>query len=383
MGSAIARGRPRVLTGHLSAEILRTREEFENLRRDWELLFDRTSGCYVYQSFLFNFIWWKHFAKTEELAIITVREANTLVGLAPLMTRNRLGVPQIEPIASDQYAFFGLLIPDGRDDIAQAIGRKLVEAFPKGLLHIPYYGAGDRTVELVLADLTANGWHKRCWVRNVCHYIWETGGFDSYFSKKSQKARYNFNREQRILDKSGFNVYSHYACSPSDVGVVDRIARLQRKSWLARRGQESLDSPFYRELIPAIGEVFFLSSNHEDIGFILNLRSPGCTHCAYIGFDEKFSALSPGKVLMGHCIQRLLDRGEKVYDFGFGEGEYKRFWANRTKYVLRGVCYRGLRGWILSWIPHRLHGVLSKSAVLRSLLNRARKTRREFRRWRS
>jgi CelD/BcsL family acetyltransferase involved in cellulose biosynthesis len=72
-------------------------------------------------------------------------------------------------------------------------------------------------------------------------------------------------------------------------------------------------------------------------------------------------------------LQNVLDRGITVYDFLYGEGEYKRFWANRTKYVCRAVCSKGCLASMASWLPHRLHGTFAKYQRLRRLVGKFRR----------
>lgn len=128
-------------------------------------------------------------------------------------------------------------------------------------------------------------------------------------------------------------------------------------------------------------EVFILSRIGEEIAFIVNLKSFESAVCLFIGFDEKYKNFSPGKILMAECIKETLDAGTPLYDFLYGDGEYKRFWANRTKLIQRCVSWRGWKAWVLGLILYRLHGILSRSEMARNALSKIRRIKMHLIGW--
>ena len=374
MGLNVKYKRLSVLIDHLSADLITTVQQFEAIKDEWKNLFASNREQHsIFQDFTWNYTCWKYTGRNYKLAIITVREEGKLVGVGPFMTASSLGVSRVEPIGSGKFAYFGLLVSNNREDVIEAMAVKLVEAFPKGIYHFPYYASGNCSINVLAATLWSMDWHEARWVRNVSPYVYEESGFSDYFSRKSQKVRYNLRREYKNMEKIGNVVISHFAHSDLTDSIVERIDKIQKLSWLMRRGIETVDSPFNREVIPLLAlegsaEVFILSINENDAAFILDFCSAKCCHCMTIGFDERLKQVSPGKHLMQFCIQHVLDRGDWVYDFLFGGGGYKDFWGTRTKQVFRCVFYKGFRGWALSCFP-RLHGKLAKYTVLKEILS--------------
>lgn len=362
---------PGVLTNHLHSTLITTEEQFEALREDWNRLFKQDEDSIVYQSYAWCHACWKHRAGNAQLAVIVIHEHDRMIGLAPFQVKRRfLGVAQIEPIDCGHYTYFRPIAPPGRDDVVEAMAMQLISAFPGGVVHIPYYDVSDSRANVFLGTLATLGWSKASWPRNVSHYIYQPGGFEQYIALKSSKSRNNIKRWRRKLEEQGRVRIEHFLENWQDEQVVERIAGIQQRSWLIKRGQCPINSPFYKDMILALGqeslsEVFILSINDEDVAYILNLCTPSLSLLYYLGFDEKFAALMPGKVLLEICIEKTLNRGVPSYDFLFGEGEYKRFWANQTRCVMRAVSYKGLRGWLAAWLPHRLHGTLARQALLR------------------
>jgi CelD/BcsL family acetyltransferase involved in cellulose biosynthesis len=369
-----------VLTNHLSSAIISTNDDFDKMKDAWNNLFAESRNSQPFHSFYWNYIWWQHFGKNRVLAIVIVRENDKLVGIGPFMITKRFGQHQIEPIGGVTGGPISLIIKNDREDIAELIAIQLNKTYPKGLIHIPYYTAGNYSINVFMAALITKGWSESRWVRDLSHYVYESNRFNDYMAHKSKKSRYNLKRERTQLEGNAPVELVHICHASLNEDAVERIAKIQRQSWLARRGQESLGSPFYKEVLPALAhnnnaEIFIYTQNCDDIAFILNLYSSNICYCFFIAFIETKANLSPGKMLMMDNLNQVLDRGNIAYDFLFGDAEYKRFWANRTTLLFRSTCHKGFAGWILSWFPHRLHGNLSKFDKLRKIAKKIRSIR--------
>jgi CelD/BcsL family acetyltransferase involved in cellulose biosynthesis len=352
-------------------------ENCEEIRREWQELFAAAPDACVFQSAEWSFTWLKHLHEAVELAVVIVRDGKNLVGLGPFVASQRLGKSQVEPFGHDQYGYSGLLLRDRREDVVVAMAAKLAAQYPDAIFHLPYFAAGDFAIDNLAAYLQATGWKEARWPRNVCHFVPGEGGYEGLLARMPRKSKYNMKRERQKLEDNYLVEVRCYRGQAVNGDMVDQVASIQQRSWLARRGQEALNSSFFGEVIPALAraghaEIWILYLNSVPVAFVLNYISKKVIHCAYIGFDEKFAAFSPGKCLMADCLERVLASGTVDYDFMFGDGEYKRFWSNRTKYVFRAVYYRGVLGCLLSWMPHRLHGRLSRYKWLKKWVNRTR-----------
>ncbi len=365
-----------VITSDLETTVISDPAAFAALAEDWGMLFSSCPGSGPFQSFIWNQVTWRHCSAGASLAVITVREKGRLVGVGPFVARRRLGVEHIFPIGFDQFAYLGPLVLPGRDDVAQAIATAFAERFPHGLLHIPYFQCRDEGLAVMLARLSTLGWGSCSWARNVCHYLCETEGYEKFLATKSSKARYNLKRERKKLEEAG--TVEIRLCQGDEINeqVVERVAAIQKRSWLFRRGQEPLGSPYYRELLPSMGklrlaDVYLMTLGGKDIAFVLNYHSGRENICSCVGFDEAFAQLSPGKVMMNSVVQTILDRGDHVLDFLFGDAEYKQFWASRSRYAMELVAWKGLPAHVQSWFPARLRAWVKRhprtTGVLKSV----------------
>ncbi len=381
MTDSRAKSRFCAITEHLSVEVVRSAEEFAALREEWDALFHSARAARVFQSFGWCFAWWKHIGRATQPLILLAREQQRLVGIAPFCLRERAGGPQLHLIGGLQY--LGLLVIDERPDIPAAIAAKISELFPRGIIFLQSCAAGEPVTDFFAAALKSMNWYESRWVRDICHQIHEENGYEALLARKSHKSRYNIRRERKILDQRGNLEIFRFRGPEITMETIGRIASIQKRSWLARRGQEPVNSPFWKEAVLAAAsmgcaEIFIMSLDGEDKAYILNCLSNVSAYCMLIGFDQQFEKLSPGKALMSTAVESVLNDGKTIYDFLFGDADYKRFWGNRTLFVYSMIYCKGVVPWLVSWFPFRLHAVFGRYNFLRHWVHRVRATMANF-----
>jgi CelD/BcsL family acetyltransferase involved in cellulose biosynthesis len=370
-------GRLRVLVDHLTVEVVTQEDRFRSLENEWTELFNKCPHVTPYQSFCWNMSMWKAAGGNDELAVCTVRENGRLVGIAPLVRKHRLGVSVLEPMGSHNYAYFGVIIEQQRSDVAHSMAECLASQYPDGMIHIPYHTSSQQDLVSLLYALSARGWATATWVRNVSHFVECRGDYASYLAAKPSKSRYNLKRERRVLEDVG--PVRLEACGGPELTaeMLQRVALLQRRSRLSRVGQQPLTQGNLMGVVMAmskngLSEIYILTVGGTDVAYMWNYTAHGKNFCNMIGFDDGWERFSPGKVMAGMVLERLLSRSDHHFDFLFGENPYKKFWMNRTHHVARSVSWRGCRGWVLSVVPHRLHGFATRHDALRRAARGAR-----------
>ncbi len=80
------------------------------------------------------------------------------------------------------------------------------------------------------------------------------------------------------------------------------------------------------------------------IGIIENKRF---YYLVPVMFTEEFDSFSPGKILIYYLINWSIKNDLKVFDFGIGEENYKKYWSNFSTRIFRHLDYKGIKGFIL------------------------------------
>jgi Acetyltransferase (GNAT) domain len=180
--------------------------------------------------------------------------------------------------------------------------------------------------------------------------------FDDYNAWLGGKLRSQFrSRDRKLSAACGANLSLQRITSSQDVpAFTEAVAKLSQLSWQGRKLGQSIevgDAQCVRIAeMAAKGWVrgYVLHSGAEPIAFVIGFQSDGVFHYSQVGYDPKWSAYSPGNVLLYRLIEDLYahDRPD-VIDFGCGDNQYKRVFGNESfneqnVYLMRRSFYTGL-----------------------------------------
>jgi len=345
-------------------------EAFRGLEADWDSLFKRSQNATIFQSFVWNCSFFQREKHASLPMILLIKEKDELVGIAPLRISNRIGIPKIEFIGSTfSGSYLSLLLENDREDICQMVGNYLAEHFKSAIFYIPYYNASEFSVNVLIASLMANSWSDNIWVRNISHYINKTESFDNFYFTKSSKSRSTIKKIERNLQLSGTIGFRKFTANDVTEELMTDIKRIFINSWLYERGVEHVYFGANTEVLIDMAkrghvEIVTININQQAIAYIINLIANANSYLYMTAFDRNYEAYSPGRLLFKYVLEECLNKHYE-YDFLFGQGDYKFFWANRTKFILSCVCYKGIKGWALGFVPYKVMSVVQNNIGLR------------------
>jgi len=123
----------------------------------------------------------------------------------------------------------------------------------------------------------------------------------------------------------------------SGSGMLDRLMEIKRAQ-LVRSGLHDVLAPAWvRALMESLhcaadgdfgAELYVLEAGGAFVAAEFNLRSGPVMHGWLAGYDTRFSAYSPGHLLMMHLLPAIAERGIAEYDAGTAEHGYKAYFAN-------------------------------------------------------
>src|SRR4030042_2787090 len=105
----------------LKTFVIRDREEFFNLQEEWNNLLEESENDTIFLRWEWLYNWWLVYGKkSNELYIITVREKNTLLGIAPLHIARRINgfIREVKFIGSNIVAseYLDFILRKGRKE---------------------------------------------------------------------------------------------------------------------------------------------------------------------------------------------------------------------------------------------------------------------------
>jgi len=205
-----------------------------------------------------------------------------------------------------------------------------------------------------------------------------------YWNQFSSKTRYNFRREAQKLKHS----VTCFAEKESVPGFLEKAHEISKRSWqrkrLGLRIGNTLEERSFYEFLASQGALrsYVLELDGRPLAFGVGVQWKGCFILEETAYDSTYSSYSPGTVLLFRILQDLIARDTpRLVDFGFGDGEYKRLFANQQT-VSGSVLLlpRRLRPMLAMWVERLRRGVSRGFRTASSGLRISSRLRRLYRR---
>jgi CelD/BcsL family acetyltransferase involved in cellulose biosynthesis len=363
----------------LQGEFIQGKENIKRLANDWDDLFERAKDAHVYLSRA----WLETFIDEDSLkgipCIIAIWKGPTLVALLPLAVYSLHGIRIAKPIGSIIPSYLGILLDPDYPEAIKTITEFWIQKKVAHVFNNKYLSSLDTATQEFSTELKKHGFICLQDYERICHWIKLGCSFDEYFKKKaSSKSRQNLLRRERRLFESGNVRVEHYEAAEVTQEIILRIAAVEEKSWLKRRGAAMLQRSFYQKLLlkmahAGIGHVWLMNIDGEDAAFEYVLISHKRLQFGWRAFSLKYtSSMSTGQILMMHTIRDACNNGILSMDIGHGEADYKSFWADPTQRVIWVVAGRGVPGYLVV-ICYRVVWWLAGRKSLFSLYRRMRR----------
>ena len=331
-------------------------EDFFALEKDWNRLLGESGSDNIFLTFEWLACWWKVFKKNKKLFILLVKEADEIIGIAPLMI-SRVGkffskLRIISFIGIKSSAYGDLIIKKNRGEALRAISRFLADRtllwdvinlkqLPEDSPNLPF-----------LKEL---GWDSKfLWEkRNAapCFYIPLKDGWESYLANFSSKDRKNFRSHTKNLNKIGEVHFIHYENNgDEDVSkVMPTIIEIFNKRWGAKKKVSPLLLPEKKEFIEEVAKCFqkknwldlaILKCNGQIIAYMLGFCY-NRKHWAWnTAFDPDFSKFGPGALILKEIIECAFKKNFSEFDMLQGKHLYKSKWARGERKTFEFLIFK-------------------------------------------
>jgi CelD/BcsL family acetyltransferase involved in cellulose biosynthesis len=333
---------PRTPTAEpVRAEVCTGRAEIERLAEAWDDLHARSSFGPPHVARPWLEAWMDENARGARPAAITAWQADRLAGLLVLSIRRRFGIRIANMPGASRPSYQGAILDDSTPAAADTLAGACSAHRVFDLIVLENVSSLDHGTRRFVDRLHDHGWRTAVVPRTICHRIRLGRSFDEYLREAhSKKARYNLRRLERIAQNDHAVRVQRFDGPAVDEIVMRRIAGIQRRSWMPRRGAAVFLHARWRELIGRIARAslataWILRLDDRDAAFIVTTHDSTCVYYEWTAFDLAFRDLSVGQLLTKHVIGAACAEGFAALDFGQGDGAYKRFWANDHHFVDR------------------------------------------------
>jgi CelD/BcsL family acetyltransferase involved in cellulose biosynthesis len=350
---------------------------FAALAHEWDALVERCGGGLLYRHGFLR-LWREHFAPGESLRVLTQHASDgSLTAALPLQLRHTriYGIPmrELSAMANVHSGRFDLLAEDPPEAAREFLGvlHEQTDWDVLRLIDVPQGGAA----EALLDAAGAAGLPSGRWASINSPYIKLPASWNEMEQTLSRHFRANIRRRRRRLSDKG--AISLDLCDGSDdAELTARLAeglKLEARGWKGRGGtaicQASDTLGFYTALAQQAGSegqlrLWFLRLDGKAIAFHYGLQDG--THYLLLkpAYDEAYSEVSPGHLLMEEVLRDCIARGLLEFDF-LGPGmPWKDDWARTSRPHSWLYLFRGPRGRMVHGLKFHL------APMVRSLLAR-------------
>jgi CelD/BcsL family acetyltransferase involved in cellulose biosynthesis len=335
----------------MNIHIIKTFDEFLSVREEWDDLLKSSASDCIFLTHEWLSVWWRHLSERRRLHIVTVRDADQLIGILPVAERApqfiRMMPRVLEFIGSGVIGsdYLDVIVRSGHErEALSAIADHLNQ---RSLMLQLCQLRAERSTTLLLAEqLDDREWIMNETKLNVCPYIdlrgltWET-----YVATLGPNLRKNINRYLRNLSKS-FDMRFECVQTSDEAGKALEITiDLHHKRWGTRGGEsEAFQSQavvaFHREFVrlaAARGWLRLLVMWLDDVpaAALYGLRYGPTFYFYQSGFDPQYGRHRVGVATMGLAINTAIQEGASEYDFLHGNEEYKFHWAREVRGLTR------------------------------------------------
>ena len=314
---------------------------------------------YEYQS-----VWWENLGGGEwhsqntQLVLVTAREDEKLVGIAPLFISEYEGQPALLLVGGieisdyldlivrmeDHARFLAGLLDFLASDLSET-GSPLRGDWPC----LDWYNLPDSSPTLAALKLESvhRGWSHLEETYHPTPRIALNGSFEEYLSRVEKKQRHEIRRKTRRAEESGRNVRWYISdMQDMEAEIEGFLSLMEHDEGKAAFLQEAMRVQM-RAIIRTAHEhgwlwLAFLEADGQRIAACLNFDYNNKLWGYNAGVNRDFMELSPGWVLLGYTLQWACENNRSEFDFMRGNEDYKYRFGAVDKYVMRAKLTRSL-----------------------------------------
>lgn len=315
----------------------------------WNALVEQSIADTPFSRYEYLSQWWKTLGggewQTAELVLISARENDQLIGIAPLFIAEYDGQRALMLVGSIEISdYLDLIVRE--TDLPRFFSGLLDFLSSQSDKHwsaIDWYNIPDAspTLAALKAEAERRGWTHHEEIYRPTPRIPLNGSFEDYLARIDKKQRHEIRRKMRRAAESEKNVRFYVVDTTGNIdSEIDAFFHLMMQS----HEKEQFLHPAMREQMTAS-----IQNAHKQgylwLGF---LEIDGAKTAASLNFDYKnklwgynsgvsseHRELSPGWVLLAHTIQWCCEKGRYEFDFMRGDEEYKYRFGGVNQYVMR------------------------------------------------
>ncbi|MDO8683178.1 MAG: GNAT family N-acetyltransferase [Armatimonadota bacterium] len=333
---------------------------FRRLQPVWDATLQRDPDASVFQTWEWQFAWWKHFGKNKKPLILLISDQpgdEHFRAIAPMMLKHYVvpGIRELTFIGAGISDYLDIVChPDWRLDAAAAVFDHLRSSSHKwDFIDLHQLPPGD-TISLG-AKLAAEyypDFQTEILDHEVCPVVPLPESWEEYRKLLGKSLRFNIGYYERSLRKQ-HDVEIGIATEENLDEELDALFHLHTSRWRRRCLPGVLCGAniknFHKEVARKFLErgwlrLYYLKVDGKTCASHYCFSFKNTMYYYLGGFDPKLAKFGLGTILTAHAIRQAIEEGMSSFDMLRGSEDYKRRWQpeHRTNSRLF-ICKPDLR----------------------------------------
>jgi len=293
--------------------------------------------------------WWATCGGGEweqaELVLVSARENDRLVGIAPLFLTEHDGQQALMLLGSIEISDYLDLIVRA-DDLPRFLSGTLDFLASDSALAWPtfdWYNLPDDSPTLVAleAESAKRGWDFTSEPYRPSLSVPLPGDFEEYLAGIDKKQRHEIRRKMRRAAESEQDVRWYIVTDESTLDAeAEACCHLMaqdpaKQTFLTQTMRTQMKTMIHAAFKAGILQLAFLEVDGQKAAGYLNFDYGNRIWVYNSGLDFNFRELSPGWVLLGYLLQWANENGRAEFDFMRGDEDYKYKFGGIKRDVMR------------------------------------------------
>lgn len=302
-------------------------ETFDSIWEDWERILPNSPASAVFSAPWWHKTWWDNFGGDRRARIMSVREPDGLLGIAPLMSDGAALTFLGDRNLSD---YFDFIVPeDTAERFYPALWERLV-AMDWTELDLPSLAAGSLTLSHLPRLAESAGAKVEIEENETTPKAQLPATWDDFLAGLRKKDRHELRRKLRRLDRE--SEYRQYAAETGGDALADSMSdffRLLRASRDDKRAfmtepRERFFMDIAREAAErGVFRLHFLEVNGERVAGCICFDHGDDSLLYNSGYDPAHYKLSVGLLNKALAMRSAIEDGRGVFNFLKGNERYK------------------------------------------------------------
>lgn len=334
-------------------------------KENWNAICARMEDKTPFQSWQWNYYWWKHNEPADSLYIIKAFEGKQVFGYAPIVVKNKTA-----QFIGNRDMDYGLFVVNERSMVVIEgfVQRLLEKGVSLALQEMPSRSSQLHMVQKLLETKKRYILHKT--TRTVHVNLPQYGNMDGYMKHLSQSMR---NKTIKAGMKKGLQI----APEPVTDTLLQEIRQIyeNRQEYRGKAPDISWSFPIFQTLQQEkMLDVYIARNAEEAVGFLVAFSYENRRYIWLVAFKMEYRDYFPGQLLFYNVLKDGFEAGNTQVDFMRGDYDFKMRWesaldTNYTVYLCRKYWDYRKKKTVFAVKP-KLKRIIHSSALLERILRK-------------